>query len=110
MRIVGVNVIDVEGSKVLENRTVKIRGGKIESIVKSSDIDLKDDGYSCVDARGLYMSPGLIDCERCTTAHTETTRDERIHLGSVQPLISGIGHVHILYLSIVGAIDPSGSS
>jgi imidazolonepropionase-like amidohydrolase len=58
----GVNVVDVENGTILKDRTVKIRDGKIEEISKSSDKDLQESGWSTVDAKGLYMCPGLIDC------------------------------------------------
>ncbi|ORX37953.1 hypothetical protein BD324DRAFT_623941 [Kockovaella imperatae] len=68
MSIVGVNVIDVENSKVLEKMTVKIKDGNIISIAKSQTKDMQEDGYASVDASGLYMCPGLIDCHTHLTA------------------------------------------
>ena len=58
----GVNVIDVENSKILSDMTVKIKKGEIVSIAKSKMVDMQEDGYSSIDANGLYMCPGLIDC------------------------------------------------
>ena len=63
MSFVGVDLIDVEDSKVLRDRTVKIRSGLIEEIRESRKGDLQDEGWTSIDARGLYMCPGLIDCE-----------------------------------------------
>lgn len=42
--------------------TVKIKAGKIVSISKSLRMDMQEEGYSSLDAKGLYMCPGLIDC------------------------------------------------
>ncbi len=58
----GVNVVDVENGKILENMTVKLKLGKIESIGKSLRTDAQEAGYTSVDAKGLYMCPGLVDC------------------------------------------------
>jgi imidazolonepropionase-like amidohydrolase len=55
--------VDVENGKVLENMTVKIKGGKVVSLGKSSATDMQEDGYTSVKAEGLYLCPGLIDCE-----------------------------------------------
>lgn len=65
--LVGVNVIDVEKSKVLEGMTVKISKGIIKSIEKSKPVDMQEDGWISVDCEGLYMCPGLIDCELLVT-------------------------------------------
>jgi N-acyl-D-aspartate/D-glutamate deacylase len=56
-------VIDVEKGIVLLDRTVKIAKGVFVSIEKSKNVDMQEDGWVSVDARGLYMCPGLIDCE-----------------------------------------------
>jgi N-acyl-D-aspartate/D-glutamate deacylase len=85
----GVNVIDVEHSKVLENMTVKIKDGKIASISKASALHMQEEGWASTNATGLYMCPGLIDCEsrsssaicvrsllsRSHTCHSGTRRD-----------------------------------
>ena len=76
---VDVNVIDVEKSRAMEGMTVKISKGIIDSIEKSRPADMQEDGWSSVDCKGLYMCPGLIDCE---------------WLGTDRQLISG--HVHII--------------
>ena len=57
------NVIDVENSKILANMTVKIKGGVIASIGRAKNLDMQESGYTSVDAGGLFMCPGLIDCE-----------------------------------------------
>ena len=61
------NVVDVEKSTVMENMTVKIKGGTISSISKSLKSDFQEAGFASVDAKGLFMCPGLIDC------HTHVT-------------------------------------
>ncbi|KAL7422984.1 hypothetical protein Q5752_002282 [Cryptotrichosporon argae] len=60
--LVGVNVVDVENGKILENMTVKLRKGIIESVAKTARTDAQLVGYSCVSGAGLFVSPGLIDC------------------------------------------------
>ncbi|KAK8864561.1 hypothetical protein IAR55_001811 [Kwoniella newhampshirensis] len=65
---VGVNVVDVEGETVLKNMTVKIRKGKFESIAPTGDNDIADEKHMVVDATGLFMCPGLIDCHAHVTA------------------------------------------
>ena len=73
LRATGINVVDVESSKILENMTVKIKGGKIASISKATKSDMQESGYSSVDAAGLYVCPGLIDCKLFITSLTDTT-------------------------------------
>ena len=63
MSFVGVDVIDVENGKLLKGMTVKLKDGKIQSISKSLQTDLQEPGITSVNAKGLYMCPGLIDCE-----------------------------------------------
>ncbi|CAD6566169.1 MAG: hypothetical protein TREMPRED_002296 [Tremellales sp. Tagirdzhanova-0007] len=62
MSFVGVKLIDVENSKIIPGRTVKIRSGLIVDITDSQESDLHEEDWTCIDARGLYMCPGLIDC------------------------------------------------
>ena len=59
----GVNVVDVINSKVLEDMTLKIKNGKITSIAKSSLADLQEANYTSFHMSGMYLCPGLIDCE-----------------------------------------------
>jgi hypothetical protein len=60
---VRVNLIDVETSSVRENVTVKISAGLIQSVEKAKAVDMQEEGWTSVDCRGLFMCPGLIDCE-----------------------------------------------
>ena len=46
--------------------TVRMKGGFIESITKVKDLDLKEEGYASMNASGMYMCPGLIDCKPST--------------------------------------------
>lgn len=55
--------MDAEKGKVHENMTVRIRAGVIQSVQKTKKADMQEAGYSTIDAKGLYMCPGLIDCE-----------------------------------------------
>lgn len=44
--------------------TVRIRKGVVESVEKTKHADMQEAGYSTINAKGLYICPGLIDCER----------------------------------------------
>ena len=55
--------MDVVKSKIMEDVTVKIKGGKIVSIGKSTLADLQEPGFTSFHMSGLYICPGLIDCE-----------------------------------------------
>lgn len=57
------NVIDVEKSRVIKDQTVKLEAGKFTSISKTQAADAQASGWIVVDAKGLYMCPGLIDCK-----------------------------------------------
>jgi hypothetical protein len=86
---VGVNVIDVEKSRVLEDMTVKTSKGLILSIDKMKPVDMQDDSWISVDCKGLYMCPGLIDCEsfaeykELILGHTHIIEDVRRHCGAI---------------------------
>ncbi|WVQ85098.1 hypothetical protein IAT38_007262 [Cryptococcus sp. DSM 104549] len=71
--LVGVNVVDVESSKIHESMTVKIKGGKIQSISKAAFAHMQEDGWASVNAGGLYLCPGLIDVHTHITAVPGTT-------------------------------------
>lgn len=43
--------------------TVRIRKGMVESVEKTRDADMQEAGYSTIDAKGLYICPGLVDCK-----------------------------------------------
>lgn len=60
----------MENGKILENMTVKIKAGKVVSLGKSSATDMQENGYTSVKAEGLYLCPGLIDCESIRLDHT----------------------------------------
>jgi hypothetical protein len=86
---VGVNVIDVEKSRVLEGMTVKTSKGLIISIEKTKSVDMQEEGWTSVDCKGLYMCPGLIDCEsyalhtELITGHTHIIEDVRRYCGAI---------------------------
>jgi hypothetical protein len=69
--LVGVNIVNVEDGTVSRDMVVDIHKGVFGEIRKMSkdedgdgDRDLKGrDGLLRIDAKGLYMCPGLIDCE-----------------------------------------------
>jgi hypothetical protein len=86
---VNVNVIDVEKSKVMEGMTVKTSKGLILSIDKTKAVDMQEDGWLSVDCKGLYMCPGLIDCESYAVyqelilGHTHIIEDVRRYCGAI---------------------------
>ncbi|WWC92108.1 uncharacterized protein L201_007062 [Kwoniella dendrophila CBS 6074] len=60
--LVNCKIIDVVKGKVLpELQTVKLEGGKIVSIIPSSEVE-ENDRNNIVDIDGHYLCPGLIDC------------------------------------------------
>ena len=56
-------MVDVDKSRIREKMTIKLKSGKIESISKSLAADMQEEGWMSVDARGLFVCPGLIDCK-----------------------------------------------
>lgn len=56
------NVVNVEKSRILEGMTIKLKAGKIVNISKSLKSDMQEEGWLSINAGGLYVSPGLIDC------------------------------------------------
>lgn len=52
----------METGKIHENMTVKMAKGRIVSVEKD-DVAEHEEGYTTIDCHGLYLSPGLIDCE-----------------------------------------------
>jgi imidazolonepropionase-like amidohydrolase len=63
-----VNLVDVETGVIHENATVKLSGGRIESIKLHSgtndnaDPSSSSDVETRIDFRGKYLCPGLTDC------------------------------------------------
>ena len=55
---INANVVDVVESKIIENATVIVSNGKIESVSTSST---NPSGYTVVDCKGKYICPGLFD-------------------------------------------------
>lgn len=57
---VGAHVVPMDREVVLRDRTVVIRGGRVVEVAASGDAELPED-VTAIDARGLYLVPGLID-------------------------------------------------
>lgn len=57
---VGVNVVPMDHERVLENRTVLVRDGRVEEIGKSRRI-IVPKNYRVVRGGGRYLMPGLVD-------------------------------------------------
>jgi hypothetical protein len=55
-----VNVIPMDSERVLENQTVIVRAGAIESIESSEQVQVPDEAL-IVDGQGKYLMPGLVD-------------------------------------------------
>ena len=59
--ITGATLIDGRGGSSLPNATVLVEGGRIVAAGASAQVDVPD-GAEVVQARGLTLLPGLIDC------------------------------------------------
>ena len=58
--IEGCSVFDSESLKLLENRTIVIRGERIVAVTTKEDAEIPADAIS-IDGRGRFAIPGLID-------------------------------------------------
>ncbi|PGH12795.1 hypothetical protein AJ79_04019 [Helicocarpus griseus UAMH5409] len=57
------NVVDPVNGSILQNQTVKISGGLIESVTATGSTPTdKSPNSTTIDAQGKYLCPGLIDC------------------------------------------------
>jgi imidazolonepropionase-like amidohydrolase len=54
------NVVPMDSERVLADRTVVVRGGRIEAVGPSADLAIPEDVLA-VDAGGHYLMPGLAD-------------------------------------------------
>lgn len=57
---VGVSVIPMDKERVLKNRTVLVRGGRIAEIGDESRIKIPPDALK-IDGRGKFLMPGIVD-------------------------------------------------
>lgn len=55
-----VHIVDVSSGEIIPNRQLQIRNGKITAI-QAAGAGIADDKYSHHDAKGQYVTPGLID-------------------------------------------------
>lgn len=60
LAVVGVHVVPMDREVVLRDRTVVIRDGRVAEMAASGEVDPPED-VTPIDARGLYLVPGLID-------------------------------------------------
>lgn len=60
LAIVGVTVIDGSGAEPVPDATVVVRGGRIESVGPSAEVEVPADA-EVLDATGKYLVPGLIN-------------------------------------------------
>ncbi len=56
----GVSLVDVQAGEVLPDRTVVVRGERIEAVGPSAGVVVPE-GARVVDGRGLFLMPGLFD-------------------------------------------------
>ena len=73
--IAHVNVVPMDSERVMPDQMVTVRDGVITRIAPSSD-GFPADGASVIDARGLYMIPGLMDMH----IHLARTSHLRLYL------------------------------
>ncbi len=60
--IVGVNIVDVEGNRLIENQTILVENGKIKSITPSADpAAVVPETAVIIEAKGKFAIPGLWD-------------------------------------------------
>ena len=57
---VGVNVIPMDEERVLENQTVVVRGGRIETVGPADEVEVPN-GAERIDGDGRYLIPGLAE-------------------------------------------------
>ena len=57
---INVNVIPMDSEQILEDQTVIVRDGLIETVGDSQEVAIPDDAL-VVDGRGKYLMPGLVD-------------------------------------------------
>ncbi|MFB0537456.1 MAG: amidohydrolase family protein [Anaerolineae bacterium] len=57
---VNVNVVPMDSERVLENQTVIVRDGTIETIGNGEQVQVPDEAL-IVDGQGKYLMPGLVD-------------------------------------------------
>lgn len=60
LAITHVNVIRMDGERVLPRQTVLIRNGRITSVADATEVGAEA-GTTTIDGRGMYLMPGLID-------------------------------------------------
>lgn len=68
--LTNVHVVDTEKAKLRKNMTVVVEKGEIISVEPAKD------GEKGIDCGGLYLCPGLIDCE-CNQLKTKLRRYSR---------------------------------
>jgi len=57
---VNVNVLPMDGERVLTDHTVIVRGDRIVAVGPSPEIEIPEDAF-LIDGRGGYLLPGLVD-------------------------------------------------
>jgi len=67
---VNVNVIPMDSERILENQTIVVRDGVIETLGNSEQVQVPDDAL-VVDGQGKYLIPGLVDMHVHVTNENE---------------------------------------
>ncbi|MBI5934826.1 MAG: amidohydrolase family protein [Chloroflexi bacterium] len=70
---VNVNVVPMDSERILDDQTVVVRDGAIESIGSSGQIEVPAEAL-IVDGRGKYLMPGLVDM------HVHVTNENELFL------------------------------
>ncbi len=71
LALTGANVVDVERGVIIENATVIVREGLIESILPGG---AAPEGVEVIDLGGKYLSPGLLDAHVHMTTEAQAVR------------------------------------
>ncbi len=77
--VTGARVLDAEGERWIEGRSVLVEGGRITRIALPSEV-APPDGARRLDLKGLYLLPGLIDLHTHLLLHPydEATWDDQV--------------------------------
>ncbi|HEX6164843.1 MAG TPA: amidohydrolase family protein [Vicinamibacterales bacterium] len=85
--LINANVVDVRTGTIARNATVRMRGGRIESIDAAAPA-----GFRTIDLRGRYVIPGLIDAH----VHIESIAQMRAALDSGVTTVRSAGVAHFV--------------
>ncbi|MFX1254782.1 MAG: amidohydrolase family protein [Promethearchaeota archaeon] len=67
---VNVNIVPMDSERVIENQTVIVKNGKIETIANSDDVSIPTEAF-VIDGQGKYLMPGLADMHTQITSQND---------------------------------------